>query len=78
MRSQHAQVGYDGRGAEQDEDKPSSPEATTAALDELGNSRDAVWAGNGAFTLITAGLTFERQCDYWGSISQLQLVDKGR
>lgn len=78
MSSQHAQVGYGGRGAEENEDKPSSPEATTATLDELENSRDAVRAGNGTFTLITAGLTLERQCGYWGSIPQLQLVDKGR
>lgn len=32
MRSQHAQVDYGGRGAEQDEDKPLSPGATTATL----------------------------------------------
>lgn len=64
MRSQHAQVDYGGRGAEQDEDKLMSPGATTATLDELENSRDAVWAGNGAFTLITAGLTLERQWGY--------------
>lgn len=78
VRSQHAQVGYGGREAEQDEDKPLSPGATTATLDELENCRDAVWAGNGTFTLTTAGLTLKRQCGYWGSNPQLQLVDKGR
>lgn len=65
-------------GAEQDKDKPPPPGAIRATLDELENSRNAVWAGNGLFILITAGLTLKRQCDYWGSIPQLQLVDKGR
>lgn len=34
-------------GAEQDKDKPPPPGAIRATLDELENSRDAVWAGNG-------------------------------
>lgn len=55
-----------------------SPGATTATLDELENCMDAVWAGNGTLTLTTAGLTLKRQCGYWGSNPQLQLVDKSR